>query len=195
MAKNARTLLYSVCKVSSGHGFLAESFLTSLPCFRFLRQWTKSSLGRDSYFEKIRSGRYRLIEEARQPSSMLNSVDVRDEEEEDEVIYPEGKEVYKLHRSRERNRKVVDRVKEKRIKVDPLLNCEVCGFSFIKVYGDLGQGFIEAHHTKPISQSSGEIQTLEKDIALVCSNCHRMLHRSRKWWSITELRDSLKNRP
>ena len=44
IAKNAKTLLYSVCKVSLGLGFLAESFSTSLPCFYFIRQWTKPSL-------------------------------------------------------------------------------------------------------------------------------------------------------
>jgi len=30
----------------------------------------------------------------------------------------------------------------------------VCGFDFKKVYGELGDGFIEAHHLLPISQKS-----------------------------------------
>ena len=31
------------------------------------------------------------------------------------------------------------------------LACEVCGFDFAITYGDLGTGFIEAHHVLPLS--------------------------------------------
>ena len=30
--------------------------------------------------------------------------------------------------------------------------CEACGFDFYKIYGDIGHGFIEMHHQKPIFQ-------------------------------------------
>lgn len=53
--------------------------------------------------------------------------------------------------------------------------CESCDFDFIKVYGQLGEKFIECHHKIPISK--GERITNITDLALVCSNCHRMLHR------------------
>jgi predicted HNH restriction endonuclease len=33
--------------------------------------------------------------------------------------------------------------------------------------------------------------TKVEDIALVCSNCHRMLHRKRHWLSINELKQLL----
>ena len=33
--------------------------------------------------------------------------------------------------------------------------------------------------------------TKEKDIVLVCSNCHRMLHRHRPWLSAVELKSVL----
>ncbi|MFN0215817.1 MAG: HNH endonuclease [Saprospiraceae bacterium] len=53
------------------------------------------------------------------------------------------------------------------------LYCEACGFNFQTVYG---QDFIECHHKFPIAASGPRTNTLE-DLALVCSNCHRMLHR------------------
>ena len=62
------------------------------------------------------------------------------------------------------------------------LRCACCGFDFYSTYGDVGKGFIEAHHTKPISElhENGEKTKIE-DLALVCANCHRMLHRKRPW--------------
>ena len=58
--------------------------------------------------------------------------------------------------------------------------CQVCGFDFNKVYGELGREYIEAHHLIPISKLP-ENQSVElspvKDFAVVCANCHRMIHR------------------
>ena len=55
-----------------------------------------------------------------------------------------------------------------------------CGFDFARRYGRRGDKFIEVHHLKPLSwNSSGELrQTVPAtDMAVVCSNCHRMIHR------------------
>ena len=111
--------------------------------------------------------------------------------EDDEEAFPEGKEVYRLHRTRERNPKVAELAKTKRLKKDPSLHCEVCAFSFVEIYGELGESFIEAHHTIPLSDTDGEIETHIEDIALVCSNCHKMLHRRRPWLAIGELKEML----
>lgn len=66
------------------------------------------------------------------------------------------------------------------------LACEVCGFDFEAVYGELGRGFIECHHVVPLSE--GQRKTSLRDLALVCSNCHRMAHRRRPWPAVAELR-------
>jgi HNH endonuclease len=55
------------------------------------------------------------------------------------------------------------------------IKCECCEFDFVEAYGDLGDRFIECHHK--IHLKAGERITDLKDLALVCSNCHRMLHR------------------
>lgn len=55
------------------------------------------------------------------------------------------------------------------------LICECCSFDFLSFYGQLGSGFIECHHKFHISM--GQRKTKLEDLALVCSNCHSMLHR------------------
>ncbi|OAD90717.1 hypothetical protein A7A78_14205 [Aequorivita soesokkakensis] len=67
-------------------------------------------------------------------------------------------------------------------------DCEVCDFNFHKIYGDLGKGYIECHHTTPLSQIAGESITTLDDLALVCSNCHRMIHRDIDTVSVRGLR-------
>lgn len=106
--------------------------------------------------------------------------------------FPEGKVKERLHKARERNSALTKAAKEAALR-DGHIFCQACGFDFEQVYGKLGRGFIEAHHTMPISdleESGGE--TKLEDIALVCSNCHSMLHRRRPWLGMNELRKLLK---
>lgn len=75
---------------------------------------------------------------------------------------------------------VYKRSKEIRDKVVELhgTTCEVCGFDFEKTYGWWGKDYIEVHHIDPISQWEGEKEPdIEKDFAVLCANCHRMIHR------------------
>ena len=101
----------------------------------------------------------------------------------------EGKELFRLHRIRERDSSITAAKKQKALEKGRL-RCEVCGFSFIEVYN---QEYIECHHLLPIKH--GERQTKLDDLALVCSNCHRMLHRKigGKYLSIDELKSILSN--
>lgn len=74
-----------------------------------------------------------------------------------------------------------------------MLKCEVCGFSFFEFYGEHGRNFIEAHHKKPISKLTPGSRTHINDIALVCANCHRMLHRGEHSLTLEELKMKIKN--
>lgn len=97
----------------------------------------------------------------------------------------EGKEIYLAnHLIRERNSQIVKQ-KKQLAEAENLLFCEVCNFSFLNSYG---QSFIECHHKDPIL--NGVRKTYMKDLALVCSNCHRMLHRkfNNRYISIDELK-------
>lgn len=112
-------------------------------------------------------------------------------EEDEESNFAEGQERYRLHRSLERDQSIVKAAKRERVKKVGELRCDVCQFSFTERYGELGAGYIEAHHTVPVSSIRGKHKTRLSDIALVCSNCHRMLHRSRPMKSIIELRQEV----
>ncbi len=60
------------------------------------------------------------------------------------------------------------------------LSCCVCDFNFENFYGALGKNYIEVHHLKPLySRDEEVIPNVETDLVCLCSNCHRMLHRSK----------------
>ena len=106
-------------------------------------------------------------------------------EGEEEVV--EGRLLYRMHRDRERNPGLVRRKKADALAREGRLACEVCSFDFRDRYGDLGEGYIECHHIVPL-HALGERPTTLDELALVCANCHRMLHRSREPLSVEELR-------
>jgi len=90
--------------------------------------------------------------------------------------YFEGQKKSRLSSFYERNPKL----RLAAIKIHGLA-CKVCGFDFKDFYGDHGSGFIEVHHLKPVSSLEASTKlSPENDMTVVCSNCHRMLHRSRE---------------
>ena len=100
----------------------------------------------------------------------------------------EGEQRLKIHKNRERNHKIIDNSKKKfKEKHNGELFCEVCRFNFADVYGKRGEDYIQGHHKKPISQMKKGDKTTIEDIAMVCPNCHAMLHRT-PFLSIEELR-------
>lgn len=105
--------------------------------------------------------------------------------EDDEDEAPEGRLLYRRHRSWERNRSLANR-KKAAAKAAGKLACEACGFDFESVYGLLGRDYIECHHTRPLALSGPTI-TRASDLALLCANCHRMAHRGYPWPSIDAL--------
>lgn len=79
------------------------------------------------------------------------------------------------HKRIERNRKLAEMAKKVHGHT-----CQACGFNFEKAYGEIGREFIEAHHLIPLHKLKGQKVTLDpnKDFSVLCSNCHRMIHRS-----------------
>jgi 5-methylcytosine-specific restriction protein A len=86
------------------------------------------------------------------------------------------------------DRKLIKEVKKRKGYV-----CECCGFDFEKVYGEIGKNYIEAHHKQPIHQLKGKVIKLdaEKDFIVLCSNCHKMIHRLDDPSDLEKLRKSL----
>lgn len=95
----------------------------------------------------------------------------------DETVCDEGAARLRLHMVRERDGQLAERKKSSEMLARGRLACEVCSFDFFTRYGDLGAGFCEVHHLNPLSARVGSESTSLDELAVVCSNCHRMLHR------------------
>ena len=105
--------------------------------------------------------------------------------------FPEGKLIERRHIYRERNATLIELVKNNYKITNGNLSCQICNFNFEEFYGSIGENFIEAHHTIPVSEMGLDHETSIEEIALVCSNCHRMLHRKRPWLNIHDLKKLL----
>jgi 5-methylcytosine-specific restriction protein A len=103
----------------------------------------------------------------------------------------EGRILTRLHRSRERSRELIEKKKAFMLELHGCLKCEACSFDFKATYGPRGARFIEAHHIKPVHTLVPGSKTRLEDLALFCSNCHRMVHVQRPWLTIQELKDLL----
>ena len=82
---------------------------------------------------------------------------------------------YAYHRKIERNRTATKKAKQFHG-----TRCQACDLSFPERYGDIGDGFIEAHHLKAISSLAEGVpiqSDVAADFAVLCSNCHRMIYR------------------
>ncbi len=66
--------------------------------------------------------------------------------------------------------------------------CKGCGFDFGAVYGEIGIGFIEVHHTTPVSlMGQNYVVDPISELVPLCSNCHSIIHRRSPPLSIDEL--------
>ncbi|MNN33998.1 HNH endonuclease [compost metagenome] len=99
----------------------------------------------------------------------------------------EGNPRLVAHLRRERNSAIVKAKKDAVLRTTGKLCCEACGFDFKEVYGELGYGFCEVHHLQPLSKCDGVVKTELGDLAIVCSNCHRIIHRTDPMPSISSL--------
>jgi len=106
----------------------------------------------------------------------------------------EGGTYLAVHLKRDRDPAFAAKAKRLALERDPFLHCEVCGFSYLKTYGSVGEGFIECHHLEPLGERTAETETRSKDYAMLCANCHRMVHRSTPVMSPSKLREMM-NRP
>ena len=127
----------------------------------------------------------------REHTSMTSKPAAREAEISDVDEAQEGAVLTVAHRRRERNKAIVDKKKQTTLDEVGCLKCEVCDFDFGQFYGSVGDGFIECHHLIPLSRLEAGTRTKLDDLVLVCSNCHRMLHRGRRWLTVDELRQQI----
>jgi 5-methylcytosine-specific restriction endonuclease McrA len=92
-----------------------------------------------------------------------------------------------LHLQRERNQAVVRNKKKQAASLD----CEVCGFSFHGVYGSAASDYCEVHHLLPLSEVGNTTRTRMEDLAILCANCHRVVHLNNPPYTLYQVRSLL----
>jgi 5-methylcytosine-specific restriction protein A len=104
-----------------------------------------------------------------------NESRVSDEGDEPPNMQYEDGSRFRLHKRIERNTHLSKQVKKLHGHT-----CQVCNISFERQYGSIGKDYIEAHHLRPLSSLKGQRIAMDPktDFAVLCSNCHRMVHRS-----------------
>ena len=91
----------------------------------------------------------------------------------------EGRIRLHQHYMRERSYKIVQLKKDQFKSDNGRLFCELCSFDFAEHYPPtLATDFIEVHHIISISSLETQTRTTLDDLIVVCSNCHRMIHRT-----------------
>lgn len=95
-----------------------------------------------------------------------------------EVAGYEGQVRLLVVRHRRREKRVRDAKIEATLAATGRLVCEVpgCGFDFERRYGAVGRGFAHVHHVKPLASLEAPRMTTLADVAVVCANCHAMIH-------------------
>lgn len=84
-----------------------------------------------------------------------------------------------IHRRREAKMRRL-KIEEALLHNNGHLVCEVpnCGFDFLTRYGVLGNRYAQVHHKLPLSAAPKEGRRIRlNDLAVVCANCHAMIHR------------------
>jgi len=109
----------------------------------------------------------------------------------DDAGFSEGRLKLKLHLIRERNHQVITLAKKKALAENGVIRCEACEINFEEKYGSIGKDFIEGHHMKPVSQLTPGEETHVDDIALLCPNCHSMIHRRKDYIPRDRLKELL----
>ena len=184
--------------------------------FLVLKQRVGRSEFNAPFLEKYREGRtfYGIYDPTREsaqkvsPYFCLRAVDFFEDvarslprskpEDEQRDIYPQCENRKKVvsHLHRERSKLLATECK-----IRDNYECQVCAHRFEEAYGPIGHEFAEAHHIVPLSQLRESVKTRLEDLATVCANCHRMLHRMagkradiRKLKALTRIQPSRKKK-
>jgi hypothetical protein len=157
---------HSVVDIVSGHnGFVYEKYSGST-----------NYLGVYDVGLTHRSDRELVAEAVKFVLRVINTLqDSDDEDERPNNGTVEERRKYRIHRRIERNPSAARRAKEVHGTI-----CQACNFDFAKAYGEIGTGFIEAHHLRRIADlREGETVSYDvaEDFAVLCSNCHHMIHK------------------
>ncbi|WP_162241335.1 HNH endonuclease [Methylobacterium sp. Leaf113] len=113
---------------------------------------------------------------------------IENPEDGDTSLGSEGEKRLVVHIRRERKpglrnkkiRQVLDRGEN--------LRCEACEFDFEAHYGVIGRSACEVHHRVQLASTDGPREVFLSDLAILCANCHRVIHRTSPMIDVSELK-------
>lgn len=71
------------------------------------------------------------------------------------------------------------------------IHCEVCGLTFKTLSYEIGEACCEVHHTIPVSLLAAGALVRLRNLAVICSNCHRMIHTKNPPLTLAQLKRKL----
>ncbi len=117
-----------------------------------------------------------------------------DATEAEDIEFWEGRTVTAVHLRRERQPALRRKVIGTR-RTTGRLCCDACGHT--PSLSNLDDAEFECHHVRPLA-TTGFVATKISDIALLCANCHRLIHRlmvkEKQWINIDSFRQILGKR-
>lgn len=139
------------------------------------------------YAKKEKELRAKVLDYIEKYPELIN--DVFEEPSETDFSDLEGKKVLRQHLKIERSSRLVKEFKKSLSNYQ----CSICGFDFEEIYSDIGKGFVEAHHIKPVFCLKPDEKVTINELVAVCSNCHRMLHRKVPPYTIEKIKSIIQN--
>lgn len=126
----------------------------------------------------------------------IGLTDNADDQADENTIGLEGEPLRSMRTHRKRDLQARERKLAQAMKAGGgRLRCEVkgCGFDFFAFYGEIGQGYAHVHHLLPLAeQAKPKAPTLD-ELAIVCANCHAMIHRNGKSLSLQSIGEHIAN--
>ena len=135
--------------------------------------------------DAIRNGAAEARERSKGATKAEQATDLDEE-------FQEGAVLTRLHKRRERDPEASTKKKRAVLQDKGRLECEACGFDFAVMYGELGIGFAECHHRLPLASLASRRATRLEDLAILCANCHRMIHKTRPLMSVESFAAALR---
>ena len=100
----------------------------------------------------------------------------------------EGEPKWYFHLKRERDAGIAAAKRSAAKQPDGRLLCEACGFAAQSAYPGLSSDLCEVHHRRPLSDAASATPTTLEDLAVLCPNCHRAIHRTNPLMSVEQFK-------
>jgi 5-methylcytosine-specific restriction protein A len=167
--------------------------LSNLQSIATGRGFANASATDRAVWEQFGHRRQRVKEIVRLIKIYALEIPLSTEDQDDDVEFSEGSIFTRMHRHIERNRglrKALIRDRRRR----NLLRCDACFRVNPTADPELDDAIFDAHHLIPLS-AQGPTKTKLSDAALLCANCHRLIHKliagSGRWASVEDVRNAI----